>query len=135
MVGGTRVTAKVQVGLLPIAAPTRTRNTRTSSTHLQSIACLSRRLFLSTIRSLRNINQYYWADILYFKKQYTESNIKSYYTSTQDIKDVDIEEVKKENKFICINDYGSDEMPLSQIDDIIKLKLDTIFKNKSKYEK
>lgn len=91
--------------------------------------------YITTIRSLRNINQYYWADILYFKKQYTESNIKSYYTSTQDIKDVDIEEVKKENKFICINDYGSDEMPLSQIDDIIKLKLDTIFKNKSKYEK
>ena len=91
--------------------------------------------YITTIRSLRNINQYYWADILYFKKQYTKSNIKSYYTSTQDIKDVDIEEVKKENKFICINDYGSDEMPLSQIDDIIKLKLDTIFKNKSKYEK
>lgn len=91
--------------------------------------------YITTIRSPRNINQYYWADILYFKKQYTESNIKSYYTSTQDIKDVDIEKVKKENKFICINDYGSDEMPLSQIDDIIKLKLDTIFKNKSKYEK
>ena len=91
--------------------------------------------YITNIRKPRNINQYYWADILYFKKKYTESNIKSYYTSTQDIKDVDIEEVKKENKFICINDYGSDEMPLSQIDDIIKLKLDTIFKNKSKYEK
>ena len=91
--------------------------------------------YITNIRSPRNINQYYWADILYFKKQYTESNIKSYYTSTKDIKDVGIEEVKKENKFICINDYGSDEMPLSQIDDIIKLKLDTIFKNKSKYEK
>ena len=91
--------------------------------------------YITNIRMPRNINQYYWADILYFKKQYTASNIKSYYTSTLDIKDVDIEEVKKENKFICINDYGSDEMPLSQIDDIIKLKLDTIFKNKSKYEK
>lgn len=91
--------------------------------------------YITNIRMPRNINQYYWADILYFKKQYTASNIKSYYTSTLDIKDVDIEEVKKENKFICINDYGSDEMPLSQIDDIIQLKLDTIFKNKSKYEK
>ena len=91
--------------------------------------------YITNIRMPRNINQYYWADILYFKKQYTSSNIKSYYTSTLDIKDVDIEEVKKENKFICINDYGSDEMPLSQIDDIIQLKLDTIFKNKSKYEK
>ena len=91
--------------------------------------------YITNIRSPRNLNQYYWADILYFKKQYTASNIKSYYTSTLDIKDVDIEEVKKENKFICINDYGSDEMPLSQIDDIIQLKLDTIFKNKSKYEK
>ena len=91
--------------------------------------------YITNIRMPRNINQYYWADILYFKKQYTASNIKSYYTSTLDIKDVDIEEVKKENKFICINDYGSDEMSLSQIDDIIKLKLDTIFKNKSKYEK
>ena len=91
--------------------------------------------YITNIRMPRNINQYYWADILYFKKQYTASNIKSYYTSTLDIKDVDIEEVKKENKFICINEYGSDEMPLSQIDDIIKLKLDTIFKNKSKYEK
>ena len=91
--------------------------------------------YITNIRMPRNINQYYWADILYFKKQYTASNIKSYYTSTLDIKDVDIEEVKKENKFICINDYGSDEMPLSQIDDIIKLKLDTILKNKSKYEK
>ena len=91
--------------------------------------------YITNIRSPRNLNQYYWADILYFKKQYIESNIKSYYTSTKDIKDVGIEEVKKENKFICINDYGSDEMPLSQIDDIIKLKLDTIFKNKSKYEK
>ena len=91
--------------------------------------------YITNIRMPRNINQYYWADILYFKKQYTASNIKSYYTSTLNIKDVDIEEVKKENKFICINDYGSDEMPLSQIDDIIQLKLDTIFKNKSKYEK
>ena len=91
--------------------------------------------YITNIRMPRNINQYYWADILYFKKQYTTSNIKSYYTLTLDIKDVDIEEVKKENKFICINDYGSDEMPLSQIDDIIQLKLDTIFKNKSKYEK
>ena len=91
--------------------------------------------YITNIRMPRNINQYYWADILYFKKQYTTSNIKSYYTSTLDIKDVDIEEVKKENKFICINDYGSDEIPLSQIDDIIQLKLDTIFKNKSKYEK
>lgn len=91
--------------------------------------------YITNIRMPRNINQYYWTDILYFKKQYTASNIKSYYTSTLDIKDVDIEEVKKENKFICINDYGSDEMPLSQIDDIIQLKLDTIFKNKSKYEK
>lgn len=91
--------------------------------------------YITNIRMPRNINQYYWVDILYFKKQYTASNIKSYYTSTLDIKDVDIEEVKKENKFICINDYGSDEMPLSQIDDIIQLKLDTIFKNKSKYEK
>lgn len=91
--------------------------------------------YITNIRMPRNINQYYWADILYFKKQYTSSNIKSYYTSTLDIKDVDIEEVKKENKFICINDYGSDETPLSQIDDIIQLKLDTIFKNKSKYEK
>ena len=91
--------------------------------------------YITNIRMPRNINQYYWADILYFKKQYTSSNIKSYYTSTLDIKDVDIEEVKKENKFICINDYGSDEMSLSQIDDIIQLKLDTIFKNKSKYEK
>ena len=91
--------------------------------------------YITNIRMPRNINQYYWADILYFKKQYTTSNIKSYYTSTLDIKDVDIEEVKKENKFICINDYGSDEMLLSQIDDIIKFKLDTIFKNKSKYEK
>ena len=91
--------------------------------------------YITNIRMPRNINKYYWADILYFKKQYTASNIKSYYTSTLDIKDVDIEEVKKENKFICINDYGSDEMPLSQIDDIIQLKLDTIFKNKSKYEK
>ena len=91
--------------------------------------------YITTLRTPRHINHYSWADILYFKKQYTESNIKSYYTSTQDIKDVDIEEVKKENKFICINDYGSDEMSLSQIDDIIQLKLDTIFKNKSKYEK
>ena len=91
--------------------------------------------YITNIRSPRNLNQYYWADILYFKKQYTESNIKSHYTSTKYIKDVDIKEVKKENKFICINDYGSDEMPLSQIDDIIQLKLDTIFKNKSKYEK
>ena len=91
--------------------------------------------YITTIRSPRNINQYYWADILYFKNKYIPSNVKNYYSMTKDIKDVDIEEVKKENKFICINDYGSDEMLLSQIDDIIKLKLDTIFKNKSKYEK
>ena len=71
----------------------------------------------------------------YFKNKYIPSNVKNYYSITKDIKDVDIEEVKKENKFICINDYGSDEMLLSQIDDIIKFKLDTIFKNKSKYEK
>ena len=91
--------------------------------------------YITTIRSPRNINQYYWADILYFKNKYIPSNVKNYYSMTKDIKDVDIEEVKKENKFICINDYGSDEMLLSQIDDIIKFKLDTIFKNKSKYEK
>lgn len=91
--------------------------------------------YISNIRKQRNINQYYWADILYFKNKYIPSNIKNYYSTTKDIKDVDMDEVKSNYNFLCINDYGSDDMTLSQIDDIIKLKLDTIFKNKSKYEK
>lgn len=91
--------------------------------------------YISNIRKQRNINQYYWADILYFKNKYTPSNIKNYYSTTKDIKDVDMNEIKSKYNFLCINDYGSDDMTLSQIDDIIKLKLDTIFKNKSKYEK
>ena len=90
--------------------------------------------YSSKFRNIHNLNQYYWSDILFFENKYLPSEVKLKYTTTLEISNLDINEIQKGYNYICINDYGTDEYTLSQIDDIIKSKLDIILPNKCKYE-
>ena len=71
---------------------------------------------------------------MFFENKYLPSEVKLKYTTTLEISNLDINEIQKGYNYICINDYGTDEYTLSQIDDIIKSKLDIILPNKCKYE-
>lgn len=90
--------------------------------------------YVTPFKAYRNLNQYYWADLLYFKNQYLPSEVKLKYTSTREMDIDNIEDDRKEYSYICINDYGLDKYTLSEIDDMIITKLDKVFPDKCKYE-
>ena len=90
--------------------------------------------YVSTYRRDRNMNQYYWCYILYFLNKYAQSDINLKYTTTQDIDDIDINDIRTNYHYICINDFGSDTYTVSEIKHILKNKLDSILPNKCKYE-
>lgn len=93
------------------------------------------KFYTSHFRSPRNLNQYFWSDILYFLNKYVQSDLKLKYITTQEIDTLDINETTKSNQYLCINDFGSDTHMLSEISEIIKNKLDTILPDRCKYEK
>lgn len=91
--------------------------------------------YTSTFRSQRNLNQYYWCDILYFLKKYNPSDIKVEYITTREIDDDKFKNISSDANYLCINDWGSDKYPMSKVVEIIKTKMDTVFPDKCKYEK
>ena len=92
------------------------------------------RFYITTYREPKNLNQYYWSDILYFMDKYIPSKNLVKFTSTQEIDNLDIKEIQEEFKYICINDFGSDTHPMSYIKKIVNEKLDIILPDKCKYE-
>ncbi len=90
--------------------------------------------YLTSFRSDRNLNQYYWCDILYFLKKYAPSNIKLKYIRTYDINEL-INLDNQEYQYLCINDSGSKNQHISEVYDIIEENMNKIFPDKCKYEK
>ena len=90
--------------------------------------------YLSKFRQPRNLNQYYWSDVLYFLNKCSESNLDVKYITTVDIDDLNINDLK-DYAYLCINDYGTIIHPYSYIIDVVKNKLDIIFPEKCIYEK
>lgn len=90
--------------------------------------------YLSKFRSSRNLNQYYWSDVLYFLGKCRESSLDVKYITTVDIDGLEINDLK-DYAYLCINDYGTDIHPYSYIIDIVKDKLEVILSEKCKYEK
>lgn len=91
--------------------------------------------YITTYRNPRNLNQYYWSDLLYFMNKYIPSKTLVRFMTTLDINDIDIEHTKKDFKYICINDFGSNIYTMTEIKKIVKENLDIILPNKCKYEK
>lgn len=91
--------------------------------------------YITPLRRNRNLNQYYWSDILYFLNKYALSDIKLKYMTTLDIDSLDVEDIHKNYQYLCINDFGSHTHTMSEVKEILGSKLDTIFPNKCKYEK
>ena len=91
--------------------------------------------YTTTFRRPKNLNQYYWADILFFMNKYVPSNLNVKLIQTRYIDDFNIEDIKNGFGYLCINDFGTDKYPLSKIESIIKEKLDTILGDKCKYER
>ena len=90
--------------------------------------------YISPFRIARNINQYYWLDILYFLNKYVPSTLKLKYITTQDIDTLDVENLSNYN-YLCINDFGSATKTVLELKDVIKNKLEQLFPNECKYEK
>lgn len=90
--------------------------------------------YITSFRSYRNLNQYYWCDILYFLKKYAPSNIKLKYIRTYDINEL-INLDNQEYQYLCINDSGVRNQHVSEIYDIIEENMNKIFPDKCKYEK
>ena len=90
--------------------------------------------YLTPFRNDRNLNQYYWCDILYFLKKYVPSNIKLKHIITDDINEL-INLDNQGYQYLCINDSGSKNQPISEVYDIIEKNMNKIFPDKCKYEK
>ena len=88
--------------------------------------------YTTPTKSYRNINQYYWTDILFFKNKYKPSNISLKYVNTADLIGIDD---KCDSNYMCINDYGTGDLMRSEVKDIICKALNKIFPNKCKYER
>lgn len=91
--------------------------------------------YASPIRTSKNLNQHYWSDIMYFLGKYADSDLKLKYMTTQEIDDLDIEDVHQNYQYLCINDFGSYTYTMSEIKNILSDKLDKILPNRCKYEK
>ena len=92
------------------------------------------KFYTSTFRSQRNLNQFYWSDILYFLKKYYPSNIDVKYLTTRELDDTEFNNLSDNIKYICINDWGSDKYPMSKIIKTIEEKMNDFFPNKCIYE-
>lgn len=93
------------------------------------------KFYTSPVRRPRNLNQYYWSDILYFLGKYVESDLKLKYITTKEIDDLDIDDVHQKYQYLCINDFGSYTYTMSEIKTILSDKLNRILPSKCKYEK
>lgn len=85
-------------------------------------------------RRERCLNQYYWSDILYFSKQYVPSDMQFKLVPLYDLRDFKVKELGEEIKYVCINDMGRD-MPLTEVENIVKEQMDMILPEKCSYEK
>lgn len=86
-------------------------------------------------RNPRNINQYYWADILYFSGQYVKSDIKNLYVDMSSLDNIDFSKITDE-QFMCVNDVNEKfrSSPLSELEEIFKQRADKYFTEKCRYE-
>lgn len=92
------------------------------------------KFYTSTFRSSENLNQYYWSYILYFLNLYTNSNINVDYITTKDIDNFNIKDMSNNVKYLCINDYGSEDYLMSEMSNKIVEKINNILPDKCKYE-
>jgi hypothetical protein len=126
---------KDDFGICPIHGPTVFLKSNNKNVYNVMKHSFEKKLTLE--RTNNNINQYVYSDVLYFTKEYVESNLTLTYIRTDDLSaDTCKDDISSINtNYLCINDFGSiNGLTLKESSDVLQNALNIKLPDKCKYE-